>query len=76
MVHAALNGDWVRARKMHYSLYALSKGMFIETNPIPVKTALKLMGKITGDLRLPLVPMIKEKERSLRELLKVKEVIE
>lgn len=71
MVHAALKGDWDMAKKMHYNLYPLSKAMFMETNPIPVKSALKLLKRIDGELRLPLTPMQREKERGLAEILKL-----
>ena len=44
MVHRALEANWNEARQIHQQLYPLSKAMFVETNPIPVKTALGLMG--------------------------------
>ncbi|MDD5085305.1 MAG: 4-hydroxy-tetrahydrodipicolinate synthase [Candidatus Omnitrophica bacterium] len=75
MVHAALDNDWDEARKLHYELYQLFKIMFIETNPIPVKTSLKLMGHITGELRLPLCEMSKENEEKLKRILREKKVI-
>jgi 4-hydroxy-tetrahydrodipicolinate synthase len=56
MVHAALDGDWETARKLHLRLLDLIKVLFIETNPIPVKTALALMGRIEMELRMPLTP--------------------
>ena len=49
--------------------------MFMETNPIPVKTALKLMGRLTGELRLPLVPMSEANEERLASVLKEAGVI-
>ncbi|MFQ5894130.1 MAG: 4-hydroxy-tetrahydrodipicolinate synthase, partial [Nitrospinota bacterium] len=67
---AALQGDWARARALHYALRPLNKAMFFETNPIPVKTALKLMGKITGEVRLPLGPMSEANEGRLASVLK------
>ncbi len=57
LTHAALRGEWERARTLHLSLFPLCQAMFYETNPIPVKTALALMGKISGELRLPLTAM-------------------
>jgi len=57
MVSCFLDGDVEAARKLHYRLFPLSKSMFIETNPIPVKTAMKLMGLINGEMRLPLSPL-------------------
>lgn len=50
-------GDMKRANALHYKLLPLNGAMFYETNPIPVKTALALMGKCSWDLRLPLCPM-------------------
>jgi len=55
MVNSYLNGNPDKAREMHYKLLSLTNAMFVETNPIPVKTALKLMGFDVGPLRLPLV---------------------
>lgn len=57
MVHAALNGDWATARSLHYYWLDLMNMNFIETNPIPVKTALALMNGTSEALRLPLTPM-------------------
>ncbi len=65
-----LKGDFEAAKKYHHKLFPLCKGMFIETNPIPVKTALKLMGMINGELRLPLCEMTKEHEKQLGGILK------
>lgn len=57
MVAAALKGDWDRARRLHYQLAPLTTALFLETNPIPVKTALGLMGRCSDELRLPLCQM-------------------
>jgi len=58
MMDAALAGDFKTARTIHYQLTPLMKAMFIETNPVPAKTTLALMGRISsGTPRLPLVPM-------------------
>ncbi|MDR4507834.1 MAG: 4-hydroxy-tetrahydrodipicolinate synthase [Candidatus Brocadiaceae bacterium] len=65
-----LEGNFEEAKKYHYKLFPLSKGMFIETNPIPVKTALRLMGKLNGEMRLPLCEMTKEHEERLVNILK------
>ena len=51
------NGKFDEARKLHYKLEPLNASMFIETNPIPVKTALAMMGKIQEEFRLPLCEM-------------------
>jgi len=58
------------ARKLHQKLFPLSRGMFIETNPISVKTAMKLLGRINGDMRLPLCAMAKTNEEKLSGILK------
>ncbi|MEP9410215.1 MAG: 4-hydroxy-tetrahydrodipicolinate synthase [Candidatus Brocadia sp.] len=65
-----LAGNFEAARKCHHKLFPLCKSMFIETNPIPVKTAMKLMGKINGEMRLPLCDMTKEHENQLVKTLK------
>lgn len=57
MVHSAMDGDWAAARKQHFHLLDLFNNLFIETNPIPVKTALRLMGRPSGAFRLPLCEM-------------------
>jgi 4-hydroxy-tetrahydrodipicolinate synthase len=54
---ACLAGKWDEARAMQFQLIPLIHSLFIETNPIPVKTALALMGMCGGDLRLPMTPM-------------------
>lgn len=50
-------GEFARARKIHFHLWPLMKALFIETNPIPAKTALAMMGKIRDEFRLPLCGM-------------------
>lgn len=50
-------GNLARAQEIYFKLYPLCKAMFYETNPVPVKTSLALMGKIANEMRLPLVPM-------------------
>jgi 4-hydroxy-tetrahydrodipicolinate synthase len=55
MTHAALAGDWKQARELHLKLFPLSRAMFLETNPIPVKEALAMMGKLAeAEFRLPM----------------------
>ncbi len=54
---AALGGDFVKAREIHYRLLPMIRSLFVEINPIPIKQALAFMGKCTNELRLPLVPM-------------------
>jgi 4-hydroxy-tetrahydrodipicolinate synthase len=50
-------GDYAASRDIHYQLINLHNAMFLETNPIPVKAALALMGKIEPDMRLPMTTM-------------------
>jgi 4-hydroxy-tetrahydrodipicolinate synthase len=69
LTHAALKGDMASAEQLHHKLYNLCKVLFIETNPIPVKAALAMMGKIREDLRLPLVPLSKEHHAKVREII-------
>src|SRR5215475_6521939 len=57
LTEACLMGDWEKGRETQFKLVPLIRTLFIETNPIPVKTALSLMGKCTAELRLPLTPM-------------------
>ncbi len=57
MVKAWEDGDLKKATEMYYKLLPLCQAMFYETNPIPVKTSLALMGKISGEMRLPLCEM-------------------
>ncbi len=70
MVDSFRKGDIKRATEIHLKLYKLSKAMFIETNPIPVKTALYLMGRIEEEFRLPLVKMSERNKEYLKEILK------
>lgn len=63
-------GDIVKAQQMHYRLLPLIKAMFIETNPIPVKTAMGLLGLCEADLRLPLCAMAPENLEKLKTALK------
>jgi 4-hydroxy-tetrahydrodipicolinate synthase len=69
MVNAALKGDFATARSIHYELLPLVRAMFLETNPIPVKTAYKYLGLANGPLRLPMSSMAPEKEAILKEIL-------
>jgi 4-hydroxy-tetrahydrodipicolinate synthase len=57
MVRHGLAQEWDQARAAHFRLLPLFTNLFIETNPIPVKTALRLMGKPSGVFRLPLCDM-------------------
>ncbi len=70
LVDYALNGNFEKAREMHYYLHDLFKVFFIETNPIPVKTACWMLGMCEKEFRLPLTEMFPENEQKLRETLK------
>jgi 4-hydroxy-tetrahydrodipicolinate synthase len=70
MTRAALNGDWKRAKELHLRLFPLCKAMFYETNPIPVKTAMQLLGRLNGELRLPLCPMSQANRDKLQKALR------
>ena len=69
MCNAFHAGNLELARKLHYKTLPLAVNLFIETNPIPAKTALMLMGKLNGQLRLPLVQMSESNLESLRNTL-------
>ena len=61
-----LKGEIESAQRLHNSLFPICKAMFIETNPIPVKTAMKLLGRLNGEMRLPLCDMSDEHKRQLK----------
>ncbi|MDD2337039.1 MAG: 4-hydroxy-tetrahydrodipicolinate synthase [Geobacteraceae bacterium] len=63
-------GNMEEARKLHLKLLKISTVMFIETNPVPVKTALGLMGKCSDNVRLPLAPMSAENTAKLATIMK------
>lgn len=69
MVSAALKGDYEQARTLHYKLTPLFSALFLETNPIPVKAALAMMGKMLEEVRLPLTPLADDYRPKLREAL-------
>ncbi len=69
MVEAFSKGDMDTARKLHISLAPLIRAVFLETNPIPIKKAVELIGLPAGDLRLPLAPISDDNERKLRSAL-------
>jgi 4-hydroxy-tetrahydrodipicolinate synthase len=69
MWDAAAAGDWQRSRALHYKLFPLSEGLFIEANPIPVKAALAMLGKIADEIRPPLYPMTGANREKVRKIL-------
>jgi 4-hydroxy-tetrahydrodipicolinate synthase len=60
---------WKEAQDLHYSLMQLNDAVFLEINPVPVKTALGMMKKISPEVRLPLAPLSAENEKKLRTIL-------
>jgi len=69
MAHAGIDGRLADARRIHHYLLPLHNAMFLQTNPIPVKTALGMMGKIDPAMRLPLIPMPAELNDQLKNIL-------
>lgn len=69
MCKAVLNNNMLEARKLHYELIDLSKAVFYETNPIPAKKAVYLMGLMENEIRLPLVEMTKENTEKLKKVM-------
>jgi 4-hydroxy-tetrahydrodipicolinate synthase len=70
LVRAFADGRVADARRIHFNLSPLFAALFFETNPIPVKEALGMMGKIDPELRLPLCPMAQETREKLTRALK------
>jgi len=70
MIHAALDNNWQQARSIHYHTYALMRANFIETNPVPVKAAMAMMGLIEEVYRLPMVPMQAKNREKLQDILR------
>ena len=69
LAEACLAGRWDEGCRMQFELIPLIRSLFIETNPIPVKTALALMGNCTGELRLPMTPMAEGNVKTLRQVM-------
>ena len=70
MVSKFLNGMVKESLEIHKRLFPICRAMFIETNPISVKTAMKLLGRLNGEMRLPLCEMSNEHEGQLHSILK------
>ena len=75
MWEAWKSGDREKAARLHYELEPLNKAMFLETNPIPVKTALSMMGRIKEEFRLPLCEMSEENRKKLEKALSEKNLV-
>jgi 4-hydroxy-tetrahydrodipicolinate synthase len=67
LTEACFKGNWERGRELQFKLMPLIRAVFLETNPIPIKTALALMGRCTADLRLPLTPMSESALKKMRQ---------
>ncbi len=70
MVRAGLSGNWKKALQIHNKLLPLMNANFIETNPIPVKASLAMMGMISEVYRLPLVPIGSKNKKTLKNILR------
>jgi 4-hydroxy-tetrahydrodipicolinate synthase len=68
MTRAALNNDWAAARTIHRKYLPLMQANFIESNPLPVKAVLAMMGKIEENYRLPLLPMRRDTRSKLQKI--------
>lgn len=75
MVDSILNDDYDRAFELHNAMLELIRALFIESNPVPVKTAMGIMGLPSGPLREPLAPMKEENLEVLKKALKNAELI-
>jgi 4-hydroxy-tetrahydrodipicolinate synthase len=69
MCEAALAGDLTKAKALHYELSPLYRAAFFETNPVPAKTALEMMGRFPLEVRLPMVPMQPQNREKLKTVL-------
>lgn len=67
LAEACLQGNWAKGRELQFKLVPLIRSVFIETNPIPVKTALSLMGKCGPEIRLPLTSMSEGALKKLKQ---------
>jgi 4-hydroxy-tetrahydrodipicolinate synthase len=68
MTRAALDNDWMKARRLHRKYLPLMQANFIESNPLPVKAVLAMMGQIEEIYRLPLLPMKKDTRARLETI--------
>ena len=68
MTRAALNNDWNAARTIHRKYLPLMQANFIESNPLPVKAVLAMMGKLEEIYRLPLLPMRRDTRSKLQKI--------
>lgn len=76
MVQAFASGDSLGARKLHTKFYPLFKDLFLETNPVPIKAAMAMAGRIVEEYRLPLASMASPNRRKLTATLQALGVIQ
>ncbi len=69
MVSSALNGDFATATRLHNELYGVFRGIFLETNPIPIKAAMAAKGLVREEYRLPMCPMSPDTRKKLLEIM-------
>ncbi len=69
MINEALSGDFKAANATHFEMYNLMKILFIESNPVPAKDALNMMGRPAGHVRMPLAPLKPENKAKLKIVL-------
>ena len=69
MTHRAAAGDYAGARELHHRLFPFFKACFVESNPIPVKAALEIMGQMRSDVRLPLAPASQHTKDIMNQLI-------
>ncbi len=70
LVSNALQGDYGRAQELNFHIYDLHKWLYIEGNPVGIKSAMEILGFCTNEVRLPLHPMSKENIKELEKVLK------
>lgn len=75
MYNAFASGDLAGAARIHHGLFPLHEALFFESNPIPVKTALGLMGRMRDEMRLPLCPMSEEPKKRLTDVLRQQKLL-
>lgn len=69
LINTCLKGDYTTAAKLHHNLLAINAAMFIETNPIPAKEALAMMGLIEPEFRLPMCRLMDSNREALKKVL-------
>jgi 4-hydroxy-tetrahydrodipicolinate synthase len=69
LVNTLLNDDWDRGRELHYDLLPLFRALFVETNPIPVKTAASILELCSDEMRLPMIPLSGDNLDTLRRVM-------